>query len=359
MKKAKDERTASKSSKAGKRKAREKSTKTKDLQLTKAARKKIPDLKNNLNKSLKNSKKFEIYTDIPLNELGTSCDQCGKTFSSIHQRNRHLGSAHRPRLKSKPETCKLCNKTFRDRGKYNRHCLIHSGVKEYQCSICSRLFSRKDHLQKHETVHAPETRIHKCPLCDKRFVENNILQRHLNTHSGNRPWKCKICGAGFFSDNTLNQHVQSHSKARPFLCSLCGKKFKRKGTLKNHYITHTQERPHVCEICQKGFNTKSTLTTHIRIHTGEMPYRCSKCGEGFSRHDTFKYHINRKTDCRINFKMKMIKKKHRQEVKKIKMELMEEENNTEQNTDPMNEAIEFPLQDLQTILKHENENGDM
>lgn len=49
--------------------------------------------------------------------------------------------------------CPICGKGFST--KYNRdvHLSVHTGVKPYKCSICSRRFRVKSALTKHKLVH--------------------------------------------------------------------------------------------------------------------------------------------------------------------------------------------------------------
>ncbi|XP_052798334.1 zinc finger protein OZF-like isoform X1 [Mya arenaria] len=310
---------------------------------------------------------LEIYLDIAKKGLsgcpvGFLCTECGKNLPTSRLRNKHMKKIHSSKPVVERVTCPVCQKSFRDTSKYNRHYLVHSGGKEFQCDVCDRLFSRKDHLIKHRTVHGPSSeRRYKCSLCNKGFVERNILQRHLNTHTGDRPYECGQCDATFFSDSTLKQHVQSHSNLKPYLCSLCGKSFKRNGSLKIHMRSHTQDRPHSCDICHRTFITRHTLTQHSRIHTGELPYGCTRCGERFSRSDTYKYHINRKTDCRI-YRYKVKGKQKYGSVVKSEVDLPEEEGSSdvEKTYDPVYEDHEesSPSNDSSDQIDEISDNSD-
>lgn len=52
----------------------------------------------------------------------------------------------------KPYKCnaKGCNKAFNRCDELSRHTKIHSGKREFKCKVCSRQFSRSDHLKTHE-----------------------------------------------------------------------------------------------------------------------------------------------------------------------------------------------------------------
>ncbi len=52
----------------------------------------------------------------------------------------------------RPFSCPHCNRAFADRSNLRAHLQTHADVKKYQCSTCSRTFSRMSLLQKHSTA---------------------------------------------------------------------------------------------------------------------------------------------------------------------------------------------------------------
>jgi hypothetical protein len=44
----------------------------------------------------------------------------------------------------KPNTCEVCNKSFRQKGHLQRHQKIHLGERNYQCCYCSKRFTRQE-----------------------------------------------------------------------------------------------------------------------------------------------------------------------------------------------------------------------
>lgn len=45
--------------------------------------------------------------------------------------------------------CHICNKTFCDNSRFNRHMKIHSGAKPFACQHCNYRCNRSDNLKKH------------------------------------------------------------------------------------------------------------------------------------------------------------------------------------------------------------------
>lgn len=81
--------------------------------------------------------------------------------------------------------CNECEKTFSERGNFNRHALTHSGIKKFSCEECEMKFSRKDKLKLHVTlihsVSGGEAQL--CDHCDKTFTRKDHLSRHkARTH---------------------------------------------------------------------------------------------------------------------------------------------------------------------------------
>ena len=81
--------------------------------------------------------------------------------------------------------CTECEKTFSEKGNFNRHALTHSGIKKFVCDECEMKFSRKDKLRLHKTlIHSGSRReSFRCDQCDKSFTRKDHIIRHKsNTH---------------------------------------------------------------------------------------------------------------------------------------------------------------------------------
>ncbi|PSN49599.1 hypothetical protein C0J52_14223 [Blattella germanica] len=107
------------------------------------------------------------------------------------------------------------------------------------CKICSKSFSKRDNLKKHEIIHRGE-KPYLCEECGKSFARKQDLNVHRRYHSGVRPYACSLCDKTFHSYSGLKSHENRHNGIKPFLCNACGKTFVQKSQLTNHERVHTQ-----------------------------------------------------------------------------------------------------------------------
>ncbi|EDV93763.1 GH18112 [Drosophila grimshawi] len=132
--------------------------------------------------------------------------------------------------------CDQCGRHFNDQSNFKLHLLRHSGVKNFKCGQCSKLYYTEHLLQLHERI----------------------------VHQGERPYACKYCDKTFNSSTTRVMHERSHTNTRPYSCDYCGKSFISASGLKRHDLTHNGVRPYYCSICDKSFQRNTHLKAHLR-----------------------------------------------------------------------------------------------
>ncbi|KAJ8916158.1 hypothetical protein NQ315_016297 [Exocentrus adspersus] len=225
------------------------------------------------------------------------CDICTFSFTDknildMHQKLLHQTTPDQ-RTGNYSYHCHLCTKKFKMRGSLMVHLRVaHYGFQseigaksKKQEATVSRLEESKMKEDKQETevkhVKVLDNKQWECDVCSKMFTTKYFLKKHKRLHTGEMPYCCTLCNKSFTFQQSYHKHMLYHSSEKPYMCNECGRAFKELSTLQNHARIHSGERPFGCETCGKRFRQRVSYLVHRRIHTGVMPYKCTACDKSF------------------------------------------------------------------------------
>ncbi|KAJ8951832.1 hypothetical protein NQ318_019807 [Aromia moschata] len=230
------------------------------------------------------------------------CDICSFTFTDrtileMHQKLLHQTIPDK-RTGAYSYHCHLCSKKFRMRGSLMVHLRVahygfaaHGGdghsseTKKVRTEATQPAKDEKDAeakvAQKKEQPKGQDNKQWECDVCSKMFTTKYFLKKHKRLHTGEMPYCCTLCNKSFTFQQSYHKHMLYHSSEKPYVCNECGRPFKELSTLQNHARIHSGERPFGCETCGKRFRQRVSYLVHRRIHTGVMPYKCTACDKSF------------------------------------------------------------------------------
>lgn len=279
--------------------------------------------------------------------LGTCfrCDSCQKEFSRPSDLDRHKLT----HLDKKLFDCPTCQKKFSRKDNLKKHMYSHveslqtkrenheqigcdvkigndnlclNSNKYCQCNVCIAKSSLSLHMRGHPIIEA-DLKCHECHVCSKHFTRKDHLKRHLNSHKINphdhgfeytecesskqrtmpnvdpgsfnpreRLNNCGTCKVQFTNTYNFEANVCAYNwQEKKFECAVCEKRFNRKVRLKEHVRVHgngnfnfsnRDKEQNRCNVCHKQLSRPEHLKAHMRLHLGTL-FKCDICEKEFSR----------------------------------------------------------------------------
>ena len=129
---------------------------------------------------------------------------CNETFSTPSALHRH-----HYKHKDLRYACSKCGKSFPFSSDHNNHEISHHKVKMHHCIHpgCDKSYLCKGELMAHALTHK-KGRLYRCHLCKYTSPDQRNLKAHMRVHSNLKRYLCTHCSKLFRCDTQLRRHIK-------------------------------------------------------------------------------------------------------------------------------------------------------
>ena len=181
-----------------------------------------------LRKSLLEHKRFIVEK-----KSKVSCNMCEKMFTRKRDLKYHEMEKHDTQDHPEPVgQCEKCSKKFSTKKNFDLHMLQ---------DICDPEKWKKRRLER--KIEAERSGRFKCTFdkCEKLYHSRSHLDRHIMIHTNERPYQCDKCEMAFHQKGSLKEHIRVHTGEKPYQCEVCPNSYAQGGAFKAHLRTHNDD----------------------------------------------------------------------------------------------------------------------
>ena len=196
------------------------------------------------------------------------CDQCSLEFRSDSSMRNHKLVVHKGQKKFNCDQCDF-RTGYADSLKGHIE-NVHDKIR-MNCTICSWKGNSKNLRTHKKAVHFSQNQKFKCNICSKEYSRNDHLKKHINRdHRGVR-YSCPNCEHKATTKGGLKVHINSKHDGTRYPCKQCGHEAYCKSSLIKHINTiHLNLKPNMCNFCEFKASNKSNLKVHQRNSHGHL-----------------------------------------------------------------------------------------
>lgn len=145
---------------------------------------------------------FKVNGELSKNSK-KQCPLCKKYFISL---SKHKKRMHEDKRRFK---CQKCDQKFVGAMFYRKHVKANNcvnGILQYQCTVCSKIYSRNCDLTRHTQMHSQESILYECDHCTRTFSAKRNLLRHLEKGDHRITFECEMCSKSFKRISAYKTH---------------------------------------------------------------------------------------------------------------------------------------------------------
>ncbi|KAL9708075.1 hypothetical protein quinque_011593 [Culex quinquefasciatus] len=147
----------------------------------------------------------------------TMCDLCGMEFAN--QRTLELHNLLKHQQGSVLQVCPVCGKSLSQSG-MRAHLAAHENKRLWKCEQCPLSFNYKAIFDRHQLIHTGEKQYQCRYGCSNRYRAPGDRVRHENQkHLGKLPFACQLCPEKFVRERDLRLHERKHTGLRLYPCA--------------------------------------------------------------------------------------------------------------------------------------------